>query len=239
MPGRTELAEAVARNLFKLMAIKDEYEVARLWTDGSFLRQLGASSSAGTALEVHLAPPAPGRARSRHRPPQEAPLRPLDAARVAPAGPPEAPARHRLRPVRPHRRAPHGAPAARRLRDAARRAHAEGSIADNHATGGRARSLPQQIRGFGHVKEASLQRPRPARPRCWSRWRGEQPACRRRNRPRIALQGRLGPYGRREQDAAGADHQGPGGPAGNTPAVQLGLPCSAHVERRARGVSHR
>ena len=30
----------MARNLFKLMAIKDEYEVARLYTDGSFAKQL-------------------------------------------------------------------------------------------------------------------------------------------------------------------------------------------------------
>ena len=47
----------MARNLFKLMAIKDEYEVARLWTDGSFLRQLGAEFERWDALEVHLAPP--------------------------------------------------------------------------------------------------------------------------------------------------------------------------------------
>ena len=40
VPGSTALTEAAARNLFKLMAIKDEYEVARLYTDGSFAKQL-------------------------------------------------------------------------------------------------------------------------------------------------------------------------------------------------------
>ncbi len=57
-PGRTELSEAVARNLFKLMAYKDEYEVARLYTDGSFMKQV-AATFAGDNLrfEFHLAPP--------------------------------------------------------------------------------------------------------------------------------------------------------------------------------------
>lgn len=56
-PGSEALAEAVARSLFKLMAYKDEYEVARLYTDGAFLKQLGMQFSAHEKLEFHLAPP--------------------------------------------------------------------------------------------------------------------------------------------------------------------------------------
>ena len=56
-PGRDELAETVAVSLFKLMAIKDEYEVARLFTDGSFERQLRGEFSGWKRLEFHLAPP--------------------------------------------------------------------------------------------------------------------------------------------------------------------------------------
>lgn len=56
-PGATAITEAVARSLFKLMAIKDEYEVARLYTDGSFLRQLQREFESYDRLEFHMAPP--------------------------------------------------------------------------------------------------------------------------------------------------------------------------------------
>ncbi|MEW9805493.1 indolepyruvate ferredoxin oxidoreductase family protein [Mesorhizobium sp. ZMM04-5] len=60
-PGSTQITEAAARNLFKLMAIKDEYEVARLYTDGSFARQLSREFQSYDRLEFHLAPPTLGR----------------------------------------------------------------------------------------------------------------------------------------------------------------------------------
>jgi len=56
-PGHGALAEAVARHLFDLMAYKDEYEVARLYTDGSFERQLAAQFEGDYQVHVHLAPP--------------------------------------------------------------------------------------------------------------------------------------------------------------------------------------
>ena len=62
------LSETVARALFKLMAIKDEYEVARLYTDGAFKRQLAREFQSWDRLEFHLAPPLLGRKDSEGRP---------------------------------------------------------------------------------------------------------------------------------------------------------------------------
>ncbi|APH73821.1 indolepyruvate ferredoxin oxidoreductase family protein [Aquibium oceanicum] len=67
-PDSEQLSEAVARNLFKLMAIKDEYEVARLYTDGSFRKQLDAQFQSYDRLEFHLAPPIMGRTGSDGKP---------------------------------------------------------------------------------------------------------------------------------------------------------------------------
>jgi indolepyruvate ferredoxin oxidoreductase len=62
VPSKSGLAEAVARYLFKLMAYKDEYEVARLYTDGAFRKQV-ANELGGEKLrfEFHLAPPILGK----------------------------------------------------------------------------------------------------------------------------------------------------------------------------------
>jgi indolepyruvate ferredoxin oxidoreductase len=57
MPGQSALTDAVARYLFKLMAYKDEYEVARLYTDGAFVQQLKSSFDGDLKLKFHLAPP--------------------------------------------------------------------------------------------------------------------------------------------------------------------------------------
>ncbi|WP_425507419.1 indolepyruvate ferredoxin oxidoreductase family protein [Thermomonas brevis] len=56
-PGSTALSEAVARYFFKLMAYKDEYEVARLYTSGDFRRKLEAQFEGDYKLHFHLAPP--------------------------------------------------------------------------------------------------------------------------------------------------------------------------------------
>ncbi|MFO1162829.1 MAG: indolepyruvate ferredoxin oxidoreductase family protein [Reyranellaceae bacterium] len=55
--GRSGLAEAVARSLYKLMAYKDEYEVARLYTDGEFHKKLATQFEGDYKVTFHLAPP--------------------------------------------------------------------------------------------------------------------------------------------------------------------------------------
>ncbi|AVR98964.1 indolepyruvate ferredoxin oxidoreductase family protein [Pseudoduganella armeniaca] len=52
-----KLSMAVAKSLFKLMAYKDEYEVARLYTDGRFVEQLKTQFEGDFSLKFNLAPP--------------------------------------------------------------------------------------------------------------------------------------------------------------------------------------
>jgi indolepyruvate ferredoxin oxidoreductase len=55
--GKTLLTETVAKNLFKLMAYKDEYEVARLHTDKQFLERVKTQFEGDFKVYYHLAPP--------------------------------------------------------------------------------------------------------------------------------------------------------------------------------------
>ena len=52
-----KLSKAAARYLYKMMAIKDEYEVARLYSDSQFSQQIAQMFEGDVRLSVHLAPP--------------------------------------------------------------------------------------------------------------------------------------------------------------------------------------
>ncbi|MFP5515876.1 MAG: indolepyruvate ferredoxin oxidoreductase family protein [Alphaproteobacteria bacterium] len=60
VPGSTVLTEAVARSHFKLMAYKDEYEVARLYTDTGFVENVARMFEGDWKLTFHMAPPVMG-----------------------------------------------------------------------------------------------------------------------------------------------------------------------------------
>jgi indolepyruvate ferredoxin oxidoreductase len=57
VPGQSMLTESVARYAFKLMAYKDEYEVARLYTGGDFEKRIRDTFEGDYKIHFHLAPP--------------------------------------------------------------------------------------------------------------------------------------------------------------------------------------
>jgi indolepyruvate ferredoxin oxidoreductase len=157
VPGAEAVAQAVARALFKLMAYKDEYEVARLYTESDFLKRVAEQFEGPYELRFHLAPPILG-----DRDPKTGHLKKrsfgpwmLTAFRLL--------ARcKRLRGTRldifgktPERRTE------RRL-IGEYEALVEELLArltpENHALAAEIAALPMEIRGFGHVKEESIAR---------------------------------------------------------------------------------
>ncbi len=119
-PGKGGLADAVARYLFKLMAYKDEYEVARLYTDGAFVKQVEAEFGGDNLrFEFHLAPPLFARIDKTTGLPRKMSFGTWIMPAVPRHGKTQGTARHRVRSVRPVARAPHRAQADRRLRGGA------------------------------------------------------------------------------------------------------------------------
>lgn len=66
--GTQTLTKAVAAGLSKLMAYKDEYEVARLYADGRFLKRLAEEFDGKAELQFHMAPPLLGKKDAQGRP---------------------------------------------------------------------------------------------------------------------------------------------------------------------------
>ena len=57
VPGEQSLTAAVARYYFKLLAVKDEYEVARLYAETDFRKRVAEQFDGDYKLVFHLAPP--------------------------------------------------------------------------------------------------------------------------------------------------------------------------------------
>ena len=153
--GKSGLAEAVARYLFKLMAYKDEYEVARLYTDGAFAKQVKAAFDGDLKFEFHLAPPLLAR-----RDPETGHLRKMTF------GPWMMKAfglLARLKGLRGTALDPFGYSAERKTErkliadyEAMLTEMFERLTADNHAIAVGLASIPEKIRGFGHVKQRHI-----------------------------------------------------------------------------------
>ena len=155
--GMTGLADAVARGLFKLMAYKDEYEVARLYTDGAFLHRLNQQFDGDFTLEFHLAPPL-----LASRDPQTGELQ---KRRFGPWVFRAFTLLARMRRLRGTRFDIFGRTAERRMErrliaeyEATVRALAASLTPDNHALAVEIAGLPEQMRGYGHIKEKNVAR---------------------------------------------------------------------------------
>ncbi len=154
VPGSTAFAEAVARYAFKLMAYKDEYEVARLYTSGDFERRIRDTFDGDFKLHFNLAPPlfAKKDAEGRLRKAEYGPWM-FTAFRLL----------AKLRGLRGSVLDPFGHTAERRMERQLiadyRRTIDEllaGLRADNLALAVDIASVPERIRGYGHVKERHL-----------------------------------------------------------------------------------
>jgi len=155
--GGTRLAEAVARYYFKLLAYKDEYEVARLYARPEFRQRLDAAFEGDFKLRFHLAPPLLARADPVTGEPRKRAYGTwmMAAFRVL----------ARLKGLRGTAFDVFGYSAERRLE---RQLVAEyeqtvetilaGLNRDTHATAVAIASVPEEIRGFGPIKARHIER---------------------------------------------------------------------------------
>ncbi len=170
--GGQTLTKAVARHLFKLMACKDEYEVARLYTDGTFEHKLRQQFDGDFTVRYHLAPPLLAR-----RDPETGELRKGSYGPWVKHG---FRVLARLKGLRGTRFDIFGRTEERRREraliaeyEAALDTLIQGLNADNHEIAVRIASIPAQIRGFGHIKLRSLDAAKAQEAALLSRFRGD------------------------------------------------------------------
>jgi indolepyruvate ferredoxin oxidoreductase len=166
--GSTDLTRAVAVSLYKLMAYKDEYEVARLYSDGRFAAYRAETFKGGKA-KVWLAPPllAPKGADGKPRKMAFSPWM-LDLA---------FPTLAKLKGLRGGPLDIFGMTAERKMERgliAAFEADIDRLLtrldAGHHHLAVKLAEVPQQIRGFGHVKDASVGPAKAEAKRLWKAW---------------------------------------------------------------------
>jgi indolepyruvate ferredoxin oxidoreductase len=152
--GRSTLAEAVARNLFKLMAYKDEYEVARLHAETGFRERIAGMFEGDYQVHYHLAPPLFAKRNEKGE---------LQKSKYGPATFAAFRILARLRGVRGTALDIFGRTEERRTERALvgeYRASIEQVLATlapgNHALAVQIARIPEQIKGFGHVKARNL-----------------------------------------------------------------------------------
>ncbi|HTV88609.1 MAG TPA: indolepyruvate ferredoxin oxidoreductase family protein [Stellaceae bacterium] len=170
VPGSAALADAAAQALFKVMAYKDEYEVARLYADSDFRQRVAEQFDGDYRLRFHLAPPllanrdaATGHLKKRVYGPWM-----LGAFRVL----------ARLRRLRGTAFDPFGRTAERRAErqliadyEAVLDEIEQNLAPHNYLAAVELARLPLEIRGFGHIKAANLARAKATQAELLARFR--------------------------------------------------------------------
>jgi indolepyruvate ferredoxin oxidoreductase len=168
-PHGSQLARSVARNYFKLLAYKDEYEVARMHASAEFQAQIQASFEGPVRLSFHLAPPLFARRDPRTGVPRKirvgawmmgvfkllAKLKFLRGTALDPFG------------YTTERRAERAL--IRQYEEQVRRM-LEGLSPARLAVAIELAQIPDMIRGFGHVKQRNQQLAASAESVLWERW---------------------------------------------------------------------
>jgi indolepyruvate ferredoxin oxidoreductase len=168
-PGSEVLQKAVARYYFQLLAYKDEYEVARLHVDRTFLKSVKRNFGARARMSFHLSPPLFARRDPATGRPKKYEFGPwlLPVLRAL----------AKLKFVRGTKLDPFGYTADRRLERALLERY-EHTLDRLEAELDDARldlaveiaQLPAEVRGYGFIKAAGAERARVAEERLWARW---------------------------------------------------------------------
>ncbi|HJT13677.1 MAG TPA: indolepyruvate ferredoxin oxidoreductase family protein [Dongiaceae bacterium] len=179
MPGSQALSIAVAKYYAKLLAYKDEYEVARLHVDPLFRERIAAQFEGDYQLRFHLAPPAVSHAdpvTGRIKKKEFGPWMMTAFGVLA-----------RLKWLRGTAIDPFARSADRKLE---RRLIADYEAlvaeilaslsAENHATAVALAALPEQIRGYGHIKEGNAASVRKRQEELLAAFRSPSPSTTRR-----------------------------------------------------------
>ncbi len=170
---QTGLAEAVARNYAKLLAYKDEYEVARLHADAAFAAQIAGQFEGDYKLKFHLAPPL----LSRRDPKTGHLIKRAFGAWILPAF-------KALAKLKFLRGTPLDIFGYTSERKAERRLIADyeamidevlkGLSSANHALAVKLAAIPDDIRGYGHIKDANLEKARRKEAELLAQWRNPE-----------------------------------------------------------------
>ncbi len=161
------LSRAAAKYAFKLMAYKDEYEVARLWTDGAFEKHLRETFKGGK-IYYHMAPPLISKKDNQGH---------LKKKSFGPWMKTAFSIMKHFKGLRGTRFDLFGWTAERKMERALRDQYlndletlAGGLSADNLDLAVAIAELPDAIRGYGHVKEAAMEAAAVSRTELWAGW---------------------------------------------------------------------